>query len=149
MQFELGESIEINPFENFEKVIPRWWTSYNTTKHQFYTKLSDANLGNTISCLGGLFILNALHLCNSCYLAFHGDIESRYSTIAMPYYTVRELIRSKIGTTVWGNPYTIMTDIFDFTYRVDDSINVHSPVLMDIEEWLKEQVKHEDNPIAR
>jgi hypothetical protein len=149
LQFELGEPIQITPFKDFSESTPDWWSAYNTTKHQFYDKMYDANLENTISCLAGLFILNALHLCNSYYLAFHDVIVSKLSTIVSPYHTFRELARSKIGTTIWGNPYTIITDIFDFTYRVDKAIDVHTPPLMDIDDWLKEKARLDYNPIAK
>jgi hypothetical protein len=52
LQFELGEPIQITPFKDFSESTPDWWSAYNTTKHQFYDKMYDANLENTISCMG-------------------------------------------------------------------------------------------------
>ena len=146
MQFGLGESTILIPFEGFAEEIPAWWNAYNSTKHQFYSKLPDANLGNVTSCLSGLFVLNALHLCSSCYMAFNGNILPRTST--SPYIVVHELLRSKIGTTRWGSPYNIITKVFKFTYRIDESLDVHSPELLDVEEWKKELAARESTPIA-
>ena len=129
--FGLGKSQTLTPFSNFDVIIPVWWNSYNTTKHEFYIKMSEANIGNTINCLGGLLILNALHLCSSAYLSLHDEVSADRSTINHPHHILRELTRSKIGVSGYGGHYQIITKLFVFTFRLDETVGVHDPPLLD------------------
>jgi len=129
--FGLGNAQTLLPFQNFNCMIPKWWTAYNTTKHEFYTKMNEANLGNALNCLAGLLILNSLHLCSSYYLSIYGKVSATRSSITHPSHIQRELTRSKIGVTRWGGRYQIVTNLFVFTYRQDETIDVSGPPLLD------------------
>jgi len=133
-QFGLGKEKSITPFENFACQKPEWWDAYNDTKHEFYSKMSEANLGNTLKCLGGLLILNALHLCSSYYLSLSGEFSASpriYGRLGDQTGYMRELTRSKIGISRWGRRCQIITQIFTFSYRVDENIGVRDPSLLD------------------
>lgn len=129
--FGLGNAQTLVPFKNFDVEIPKWWTAYNTTKHAFYSKMNEANLGNALNCLAGLLILNSLHLCSSYYLSINGKVSATRSSIADPSHIQRELTRSKIGVTRWGGNYQIATPLFIFTYLRDETIDVSGPPLLD------------------
>jgi hypothetical protein len=50
--------IELTPFSEWTvENPPKWWTSHNNVKHHRNTHYEDANLGNTLNALGGLYIL--------------------------------------------------------------------------------------------
>jgi len=94
----LGNAQILKPFNNFNKEQPEWWKAYNETKHNFYTSMEKANLGNALNLLAGLLVLNALHFCSKYYLSLLQVIDKKY-----PWTQVlEELTKSKIGTTIWG-----------------------------------------------
>lgn len=96
-------------------------------------------------CLGGLLILNALHLCSSYYLSLSGKFSASpiiFGRLGDQTGYMRELTRSKIGISRWGRRCQIITQIFTFSYRVDENIGVRDPSLLDfvaerysISEW--------------
>ena len=43
--FGLGNAQTLLPFQNFSCIIPKWWTAYNTTKHEFYIKMNEEDGG--------------------------------------------------------------------------------------------------------
>lgn len=129
--FGLGNAQTLVPFDTFNDNIPKWWNAYNITKHAFYSNMKCANLGNALNCLAGLLILNSLHLCSSAYLSISGKVSATRSVITHPSHIQRELARSKIGVTRWGGLYQIVTDIFVFNYRQDETVSVHDPPLLE------------------
>lgn len=38
---------------------PGWWDAYNRVKHDRYASFKEANLGNVVNAIGGLFLLGA------------------------------------------------------------------------------------------
>ena len=70
--YGLGKDHTLTPFNDFGDTTPVWWTAYNHTKHEFYSSMEEANMGNLMNALGGLLILNSLHLCSSFFLAWNG-----------------------------------------------------------------------------
>ena len=43
-----------------KKTTPKWWQAYNGIKHDMIRNLKKANVENTLSVLGGAFLLNAI-----------------------------------------------------------------------------------------
>lgn len=129
-EFGLGNSQTLTPFQTFSFIrknqtdrsyIPRWWDAYNDTKHQFYEKMENANLDNSLNALAGLFLLNSLHICSKVYLARRGIINWRgYANIQGGLEG--ELRKTRIGTTPWATPSQIITSLFVFTHRVDETL---------------------------
>ncbi len=53
--------LKIYPFKDWlQGKPPRWWTSYNKVKHERHKCFSEANLGNTLYAISGLFVLNLI-----------------------------------------------------------------------------------------
>ena len=121
--FGLGKDQSLSPFSDFEKDVPVWWSAYNHIKHEYYSSIEEANLGNVLNALGGLLILNSLHLCSKSYLIFAGEIKHIKDYKSQPDYFCDGLLRSKLGTTLWGRSLCVQTRIFNFYYRTDESIN--------------------------
>jgi hypothetical protein len=129
-EFGLGNSQTLTPFQTFNFIrinqtdrsyIPRWWDAYNDTKHQFYEKMENANLDNSLNALAGLFLLNSLHICSKVYLARMGLINwAGYANLQGGLEG--ELRKTRIGTTRWASPSQIVTSLFVFTYRVDETL---------------------------
>lgn len=128
----LGKEQSLIPFKDFGTTTPVWWNAYNHTKHEFYSSMEEANIGNLLNALGGLLILNSLHLCSSFYLGWHGEIQNPFVDNTMPDLVVKELIKSKIGTTIWGSSFSVQTPLFIFNYRVDKTINVVDESLLSL-----------------
>lgn len=108
------------PFENFGvRKEPSWWTAYNHIKHEYYDKITEANLGNVIDALGALLILNALHKDSQEYLVKNGILKCDSLN---PNYVVNILRKSFIGyPKTMGLGCLIETPIFIFTLRKDIS----------------------------
>jgi hypothetical protein len=65
----------IRPFKNFScDASPQWWTEQNVVKHRFYEDMTKATLDNLTNALGGLFLLNILHVDSRRYLFDAGVI---------------------------------------------------------------------------
>jgi len=127
--FGLGNLQTLTPFKFFNYIkindtdrsyIPTWWDAYNDTKHQFYEKMENANLGNALTALAGLFLLNSLHICSKIYLAKNMLISGRYANLRSGL--VGEVSRTRIGTTRWASPNQVITPLFVFTLRVDETL---------------------------
>lgn len=137
-QLGLGGAYNISPFSKLSARRPSWWTAYNKIKHEHYDHLRKANLKNVVNCLGGLLILNALHLCSKHRLAINRLIKYqdpiRQSALDIiidePARISNEILKSKIGTTIWEPSSFIETEIFRFDYRTDEDIGVSdSPII--------------------
>jgi hypothetical protein len=125
--FGLGNVQILNPFKNFNNIrindadrsyVPVWWDAYNDTKHQFYEKMENANLGNAVTALAGLLLLNSLHICSKIYIARRGFINwASYANLREGLEG--ELRKTRIGTTRWASPNQVITSLFVFTLRVD------------------------------
>ena len=86
----LGNYPLIKPFSDFSNFAKKekneleecndsnWWHSYNGLKHDYYKHLKErATLGNVIEALGGLFLLNCIHICSSVYLIKNNYLQHR------------------------------------------------------------------------
>ena len=71
----------VTPFsewiDNYESL--EWWDAYNDLKHDRFANKKVATLGKTLNALGGLFLLNILHLDTAPNLVDYGIIKSNYS----------------------------------------------------------------------
>lgn len=69
---------ELIPFEEFDKTsgfVPKWWTAYNNSKHNWTRAFEQANLSNALASLGGAFLLNAIHFSSIEFLHSIGNYE--------------------------------------------------------------------------
>lgn len=55
--------LELYPFKDWnQNKPPSWWTANNKVKHQRHEHFHQANLGNTLHAIAGLFVLNLIAL---------------------------------------------------------------------------------------
>jgi len=55
--------LKLFPFEDWNQdTPPSWWTAYNKVKHRRHEHFSQANLGNVLQTIAGLFVLNLIAL---------------------------------------------------------------------------------------
>lgn len=128
--YGFGKDAVLDPFKDFStQTTPIWWHAINHTKHNFYTSMEEANIENILNALAGLFTLNALHLCSSFFLGWNGDLDFGVYN-EMPSQAVNELLKSKTGVSMAGRRTTIETDLFFYTYRVDEAGAPFSPPLL-------------------
>ena len=92
---------EIIPFQGFDKTqsfVPKWWTSYNKSKHNWTKAFGEANLNNALTSLAGAFLLNAIHFTSIKMLHSIGCYEFGYwqkndfSRLDLPETTVEEIL---------------------------------------------------------
>lgn len=55
--------------------VPKWWTAYNNSKHNWTRAFEQANLSNALASLGGAFLLNAIHFSSIEFLHSIGNYE--------------------------------------------------------------------------
>jgi hypothetical protein len=61
--FDLKTYSSIIPFSEWErKKSPGWWVGYTNYKHDQFTHKNSATVKTTLDTLGGLFLLNVIHL---------------------------------------------------------------------------------------
>lgn len=135
--YGLGDAQKIRPFSRFSERRPSWWSAYNKVKHEYYDHLPKANLRNVLNCLGGLLILNAIHLCSSRHLAKQGIIRSYladYDSMLHPDYISERLLQSKIGATKHGTSIcSFRTNVYRFIFRSDDTVKTDDPLLISLD----------------
>ena len=114
------------PFEEFaDKGVPRWWTAYNHVKHQWFDKIEEATLENTVEALAGLFVLNILHKKSKRYLIRNTNV------ISVPFgktsHLKKNLLDSMIGVSNIGDYEVIaQTPLFTHVYRVERAVSIQS-----------------------
>lgn len=104
----------ITPFENWldEKNPPEWWQVYNSIKHNGLNAKKEANLGNALFALSGLFLLHSTNRYSRNYLGqFSPDslekrfdyVQLRFNEISTPIdskkYLFKDFHQSSLGTT--------------------------------------------------
>jgi hypothetical protein len=112
---------EITPFKSFseESSSPQWWQEQNVVKHHFYEEMEKATLDNLVNALGGLFILNILHMDARPYLFDIGVISMNYFPPKHPNGPMY-LSESFIGIKPLGSLHADATSrIFEHTFRED------------------------------
>lgn len=112
-----------SPFKEFKNSkIPEWWTSYNHVKHQWFERMNEATLGNSIDALCGLFVLNILHKESQKYLVKHTNVfTSDYPKV---FHVSKYLEESMIGVpkSVEGYGVSAETPLFIHFLRVDEDV---------------------------
>ncbi|NFL87492.1 hypothetical protein FDB24_14820 [Clostridium botulinum] len=65
-----NSKIQIQPFKDWQSnpnyKSPKWWSHYNSVKHNRNTNFKDANLENVLNSLAGLYILEKYLLKDIC-----------------------------------------------------------------------------------
>ena len=82
--------------------------------HEYYSNLRNATLGNVLRALGGLLVLNSLHLCNQVYLT-QNDLISPVKMGIRTEDRVKFLKDSFIGyirSVPWSDGASIITKVF-------------------------------------
>lgn len=109
------------PFSKFENSgVPNWWTSYNHVKHEWFDRIREATLENTINALTGLFVLNILHKENQQYLIQHTDVISYDypGKIPLKKYFMESMIGIPKSLSNWG--IRAETPLFTHVFRLDE-----------------------------
>lgn len=113
------------PFEGFKSnKVPKWWTAYNHGKHQWFKRIEEATLENTINALGGLFVLIILHKGSQQFLIENENIISCDFQKNMPKsYIVSVFNQSMIGIPKELRNYSFMakTPLFTHIFRIDEN----------------------------
>jgi len=118
------------PFKEFSSNrIPDWWTSYNRVKHEWFDRIKDATLKNTIEALAGLFVLNILHKENQQYLVRHTNVISNH-------YLDKKQIETSLMESMTGVPWGVSdfiikaeTPLFTHIFRVDENVEGSRPLI--------------------
>ena len=58
---------------------PDWWEAYNNVKHDRFENKKEATLKSTLNALGGVFLLNVMHLETMPVLVDYNIIKSTYA----------------------------------------------------------------------
>jgi len=75
--FENKSWSKIIPFSNWsDNKSPDWWNNYTALKHDRFSNQKNATLKTTLDALGGLFLLNVIHLETRMILFRDGFIHS-------------------------------------------------------------------------
>lgn len=90
---------DITPFESWidEKNPPGWWQVYNSIKHNGLNAKKEANLGNALFALSGLFLLHSTNKFSRNYLSkFSPDsLERRFDYVHLRFNEISTPIDSK------------------------------------------------------
>lgn len=111
------------PFKEFKNNrIPDWWNAYNHVKHEWFDRIQEATLKNTIEALAGLFILNILHKESQRYLIWHTQIINfQYQPRGeMEKHLMKSMIGKPKGFANWE--VFAATPLFTHNFRLDESI---------------------------
>lgn len=57
----LSTDEKINPFSDWKRITPGWWTAYNHIKHNGFESKNEGNLFNVIESLSALFLINCIN----------------------------------------------------------------------------------------
>jgi len=113
-----------SPFKEFKNnEIPEWWTSYNHVKHEWFDRIQEATLENTVKALAGLFILNILHKESQRYLILHTEVIDfgvRMGKRQMEEYLMKSMIGVPKGFSGWK--IKAETPLFTHFFRVDENV---------------------------
>lgn len=78
--YELRTFKSLTPFSNWSSnKSPEWWEAYNNVKHDRFKNKKEATLKTTLNALGGLFLLNIIHLETMPALVDYNIIKSPYT----------------------------------------------------------------------
>jgi hypothetical protein len=78
--------------------VPKWWTAYNKSKHNWTKAFGQANLDNALTSLAGAFLLNAIHFSSIRFLHSIGSYEvgfwqkSGFTSTQMPNDMFNEIL---------------------------------------------------------
>lgn len=125
--FGLSNFGKREPFRGFEKrKSPIWWKAYNHLKHDYYEKIREATLENTLDALAALLILNTLHKDSQEHLVRLMLLKSaeRFTEGLSPKALLGNLQKSKIGIPNSTPVFKcwIQTPIFLFELRKDPAL---------------------------
>jgi len=113
-----------SPFKEFKNnEIPEWWTSYNHIKHEWFDRMQEATLENTVKALAGLFVLNILHKESQRYLIRHTEVIDfgyRMGKRQMEEYLMKSIIGVPKGFSGWK--IKAETPLFTHFFRVDENV---------------------------
>ena len=87
---------------------PKWWKTYNDTKHDVGVNLKEANLQTARDALAGAFLLNVIHIPGTLRLLKLGFLDLG----EIPDWQTEEWIRK--GTSFYGS---ISTPVFFYDYE--------------------------------
>lgn len=116
------------PFKEFSsKKSPNWWTSYNHVKHEWFDRIEEATLANTIEALAGLFTLNVLHKESQEYLIRHQNVISydyrKHMSRALIWnYFQASMMGVSKAWTMYN--FKAVTPLFIHTFRIDEKATV-------------------------
>lgn len=122
---KLGRIPDLKPFQDFAQgAIPSWWSGYNQIKHEYYRKMDEGKLGNVLSALAGLLVLNLLHKCSQHFLAMTGTVRGgkRWGAVEQTVgfeYLTEELQKSPFGIGIGSQDIDLVwldTEVFSFKY---------------------------------
>ena len=105
----------VTPFsewiDNYESL--EWWDAYNALKHDRFANKEVATLEKTLNALGGLFLLNVLHLETALNLVDYDIIKSNYSKEILKKIVIGEKMCNKI------EPIYAKTKLFGYILYLD------------------------------
>ncbi|MHB8163261.1 MAG: hypothetical protein ACYDDV_02810 [Methanoregula sp.] len=130
--FENKTLSKITPFSSWgNNKSPNWWKDYTDLKHDRFTNQKKATFKTTLEALGGLFLLNVIHLETRMILFRDGFI---HAPKPLDYSIFREIISKNEPLDNIHRPIFAKSRLFGYVFeisskKIDDNgkISILSP----------------------
>jgi len=133
--FNLISGTELYPFSEWKNENAlRWWTSYTKLKHDRFENREQAAIKNVLNALGGLFLLNAIHIETRLVLLKEKIIQTEH------YIDNQFLIKVLLNIEPLDIPYPIFakTKLFGYVFELKNKKINESNQRYLLDPWTKD-----------